>query len=67
MKIHINSVDFHSYLLNLLKISCIIRKKKEMLMNDFRSKNFNYLVFKRGDENHFSFLFRKVLRIVLYT
>ena len=36
-------------------------------MNDFRSKNFNYLVFKRGDENHFSFLFRKVLRIVLYT
>ena len=35
-------------------------------MNDFRSKNFNYLVLKRGDEKHFSFLFRKALHTVVY-
>ena len=42
------------------------KKKKEMLMNDFRLKNFNYMVLKRGDEKHFSFLFRKALRTVVY-
>lgn len=35
-------------------------------MNGFRSKNFNYLVLKRGNEKHFSFLFRKALRTVVY-
>ena len=36
---------------------------------DFRLKNFNYFVFKRGDEKHFSFFdwfLGKVLHIVLY-
>lgn len=39
VKIHINSVNFHFFhfcLLNLMKNSVYNKKKKEVLMNDFR-------------------------------
>jgi len=37
-----------------------------LLEDDFRLKNFNSLAFKRGGENHVSFLFWKTLRTVMY-